>query len=373
MKDRKSIIKYGLTAAIMAFSIMLIGPSQVSAKEVVHDDADQYRDQKAIQEAIDNGEDVVLKGEIYLNGYLRIKSGTHIEATGATIKCRGNMFANADGVDSFNDFSLNGGTWIRADGADGNPAFEPKHDTQSAIKLWGGNGIKITNATLKVSGMGGHNIELVACKNVTIDNCIIEGQGSSSDKTCEQIQLDMAAPTTAAFVPSSMYGECCENVVINKCTVTGNRGVAANIPIKGGNAVKTYSSNYHKKISVTNCNITSLKTEALLLFNTNGITVTDNEIISNAKKSQKYKSFGLHVQTYGSGKGGFSKGKVVVKNNTIKGGMFGASISGTTGHAKFGKVTFTGNTVFSKGGIDNAYHIDSYKSLKDKGNKCKKW
>ena len=158
-------------------------------------------------------------------------------------------------------------------------------------------------------------------------------------------------------------------ITINNCEVTGCRAVCANYD----KSKKKNANKYHKNIKVTNCTLTGESAEGLMIFNTKGITVKNNTIISNAPKSRKYFSPGLHIQVYGNGKGGFNKGKVKVTGNTIKDGMFGAFISANTSKTKFGKITFKNNKLYSKAGKNNAYHIDTYKKLTDKGNKSKKW
>lgn len=375
MRDIKIISKVGLAAAAMAFSMMLIVPVQAKAATVTitHNPEskpggeDEYADTNNIKEALKRGDSVKLKAgdEFYLKGPIDAIDGTSIDATGATILCKKSAVHNSDDSKSISNFSINGGTWLRASN------FELDG---SSFRFHYGDNLKFTNMTIKMANMENHSIELVACKNVIIDGCVIEGQGTGGKKSVEeQIQIDVATPRTAPFLKGKnaglLDGTCCENITINNCKVIGCRAVCANYDKSN----KKFKSKYHKNIKVTNCELTGETAEGLMIFNTKGITVKHNKLISNAPKSRKYFSPGLHIQVYGNGKGGFDKGKVKVTNNTIKGGICGAFISANTSKTKFGKVTFKGNKVYTKGEKDSAYHIDSYKKLTDKGNKKKEW
>ena len=77
MRDVNRLAKYGMAAAAMAFSIMLISPVQVKAAyEVKHnascvqEDEKNSNDQKDIQEALEKYKDIKLESgkEYYLQG-----------------------------------------------------------------------------------------------------------------------------------------------------------------------------------------------------------------------------------------------------------------------------------------------------------------
>lgn len=362
-------------AAAMAFSMMLMGPVQAKAATVtIAHDPDckpgseyKYSDTKKIKDALERGDSVILKSgdEFYLDGPLDAYDGTSIDATGATILCNKAAVHNKTESKSISNFSITGGTWLRASGSN----FDG-----TTFRFHYGDNLKFTGMTIKASNIENHAIELVACKNVIIDDCTVEGQGSGGKKSVEeQIQIDVATPRTAPFLKNEnsglLDGTGCENITINNCTVKGCRAVCANYD----KTKKKYANKYHKNIKVTNCDLTGETAEGLMIFNTKGVTVKNNTIISNAPKSRKYFSPGLHLQVYGNGKGGFDKGKVNITGNTIKGGMCGAFISANTSKTRFGKITFKNNKVYSKAGKQGAYHIDTYKKLTDKGNKSKKW
>lgn len=378
MRDIKRITRYGFTAAAMAFSMMLMGPVQAKAAYVVKhtegcepgcSDGRKNMDKDAIKEALLNQKDIKLESgkTYYLYGPLDAVDGASIDATGATIVCEKVILHNdAKTTDSIKDFSINGGTWKRS---------PTSNSDGTSFRFHYGDNLKFTNMTIESANMENHAIELVACKNVLIDNCTITGQGTGGKKSVEeQIQIDVATPRTAPFLKSAgksnlLDGTGCENITINNCTVKGCRAVCANYD----KTKKKYANKYHKNIKVTNCDLTGETAEGLMIFNTKGVTVKNNTIISNAPKSRKYFSPGLHLQVYGNGKGGFDKGKVNITGNTIKGGMCGAFISANTSKTRFGKITFKNNKVYSKAGKQGAYHIDTYKKLTDKGNKSKKW
>ncbi|WP_026491759.1 right-handed parallel beta-helix repeat-containing protein [Butyrivibrio sp. XPD2002] len=374
MRDVKRLAKYGMAAAAMAFSIMLISPVQAKAaylvkhnEKCVQEDEKNSNDQKAIQEALEKYKDIKLESgkEYYLQGPIDAVDGGSIDATGATIICRKVIIHNKTESKSIANFSIKGGTWKRSNKSEADG---------SSFRFHYGTNLKFTDMTIEHAKMENHAIELVACSNVLIENCKITGQGDYSKKSVEeQIQIDVATERTAPFLKDKnsglLNGTGCKNITINNCEVTGCRAVCANYD----KSTKKNANKYHKNIKVTNCTLTGESAEGLMIFNTKGITVKNNTIISNAPKSRKYYSPGLHIQVYGNGKGGFNKGKVKVTGNTIKGGMFGAFISANTSKTKFGKITFKNNKLYSKAGKNNAYHIDTYKKLTDKGNKSKKW
>ncbi len=376
MRNIKRVTRFGLAAAAMAFSMMLFSPFQAKAAYTVqHTDGCEpggayelrHKDKDAIKEALKEYKDIKLEDgkTYYIAGPIDAVDGGSIDAGTATIICEKVIVHNNEKeTDSIANFSINGGTWKKSPSAqvDG-----------SSFRFHFGNNLKFTNMVIEHANMENHAIELVACKNVLIEHCTITGQGSAGKKSVEeQIQIDIAAPSTAPFLKKAgktnlLNGQGCVNITINDCTVIGGRAICANLPTP--TKYKKYHNSYHKNITVTNCTLTGTTSEGLMIFNTKGATITDNVIISNASKSQdKYKAFGLHVQIYGNAKSGL---KYTIKNNTIKGRSGSAVISANTSKTKFNKVTFTGNKCYSKAG--NSYHIDSYKKLKDKGNKSEKW
>lgn len=381
MRDNSKIFaKAGVIVSLAAMCFALVGPVKAKAGTVAPDpsqdttfadEKNDWRDSKAVQEELDANHSVTLESgkTYYFNKAILLRSGDTFDATGATIYCKGRIFkqmtkdgkAGSTDIDygTLNGVTVTGGTWLASPA---NPY------AGSSIQFAYANNLNFKNMTIKHAQAEYHTFEFVACNNVRIDGCTIEPINAGKRKSVEeQIQIDQATKNLAAFLPANLQnGTMCSNIVINDCTVTGCRAVCANLDVKANSS--KFFNKYHKNITVSNCKLTGTQSEALMLFNTKGITVTGNTITSNAPKSRSFYASGLRIQVYGKGSGGFSKGKVNIKNNTISGKKYGIHIQKGTSKTKFGKVTISGNNISCKSGKNNAIKADFSSNLKLKNN-----
>ena len=287
-------------------------------------------------------------GEEYTLPYaIKIPQGRNItiNAEGATIIIQKGAIANADfsigGYGAVSGLTVNGGTWKSADGNGG---------TTSAFKIAQGQNITLKNMTIECASAGNHSVELIACKNVLVENCKITPVGSSSGKE-EQLQIDLASPATAGTVltGAALDGSTCQNVRIVNCEVTGNRGIGVNADVKNANGAGKknrgkYQNKYHKNIEISGCTILGKKAEGLMAYNVIGLNIHDNNITSMASAKKENYSSGIHALNQGKG----GKMTVTIKNNTVKGGKQ-AIFVGSNG-AKIKKATVTNNKASSKKG-----------------------
>lgn len=273
-----------------------------------------------------------------------------INADGATIISQKGTVSNADftitDYQAIKGLSINGGTWKSST----NEGYKG-----SSFKLAHGQNISFNKMDIQNTNMGSHSIEVVACKNVVIDGCTIQGLGSASGRE-EQVQIDLAAPGTAGNFLSgaALNGATCQNVTIQNCTITGNKGIGINADgktsassVKKANGGK-YPNKYHKNITVANNTITGQKGEGLMAYNVIGLVVTDNNIVSKLSAKKGNISAGIHYLNQGKGK----KMTATIKNNTVKGGKYAIFVG--TNSAKIKKVVITNNTTKCKGAKGNS-------------------
>ena len=335
-----------------------------------------YTDRSNIENELSRSGSVTLKKgkTYYTDGPIRVRSNQTINATGATIICRKTMLINIpDRVkyNSIKNFTLIGGTWkyIGSDGYHG-----------SSIKLTHGKNLKFYNVTIRHAHASGHSMELVSCKNIVISGCDIAPLGSSSSKTEESIQLDVATHSTAYFLESSPFngsiarklqnGVGCKNVTIENCTIVGNRGVVANYTRGSGGK---YLRRLHKNITLRNNTIVGLRGEGVALFNTKTATVTGNTIKSFAAGSSSAYTIGLHFACFGYNSK-LSTGKITVTNNVIAGGRQALQVYSHTS-SKYGTVTIRKNKLYCKNGKSAALKVRSSQcvSLNKGKNKTYSW
>lgn len=314
--------------------------------------------------------DIILKdGETYyLRGILYVRSNQSITATGAEIISRSGAFRNKPTKTNYNsisNFTVDGGTWknVKKDG------FK-----NTMIQFSHGKNITIKNATVYCNNQG-HSIELIACKNVNIDNCVLKGLGKCPTNSVEeQLQIDLATPVTAPtlkeYGKKFLNGQICQNITVKNCTISGARGVCANYASKE----KKYQSKFHKNIVLKNNKITGNSAEAVALFNVMGATVENNTIVTKSKRTNTAYSVGLHIAMFGKAPSGMNKAVYKVNNNTIKGGRQGFYVYSHSG-SQFGSVTGKSNKCYAKAGKGKAILVDkkSVKKTSLKKNKLYNW
>jgi hypothetical protein len=329
-----------------------------------------YEDYSNISDALKTDGDVILVSgaTYYLNNTLYVESNQSITATGATIISDAGVFRNTatkTNYKSINHFTVNGGTWKNSS----KNGWE-----RTMIQFSHGKNITIKNATVYCNYKG-HSIELIACKNVTVDNCTLIPQGKcDSDSVEEQLQIDIATPKTAPTIGGEgsklVQGQTCQNITVKNCTITGGRGVCANF----ASTEDKYKGKFHKNIVLKNNKITGVSSEGVALFNVLGAVVENNVIISKSKRTNTAYSVGLHIAIFGKAPSSIKSCVYKVNNNTIKGGRQGFFVYSHAA-SKLGKVEAKGNKCYAKAGKEKALQVSSGSVIKTSlsKNKLYKW
>ena len=204
---------------------------------------------------------------------------------------------------------------------------------------------------IKVSNYEGHTMEFVACKNITVKNCKIMPLGKAKkDSVEEQIQIDIAAPSTASDTKERTNGGTCDNIKIIGCTVKGCRAVCANYAAKDqGKWVNKFPTN----ITIKNCKLTGVSSEALTLSNTTSATITGNKIISNAPSNRRNYARGCDVIIYGKVPAKIKNRNLKISNNEIRGANYGLLVSSMSS-SSFDKLTLKNNKFYAKSSAASA-------------------
>ena len=367
-----SLVFAALVPAV-AFAATTIEPSG---------DTSGTSDRKSIQAAIDSGDTVVLQSgaTYYTDANLKVKSGTTIEATGATIICvkeKSGAFRNQvkEGCYNYNScvgVKVTGGYWKHVN---------PNGYQASLIQFTHASNITFKDLTAEGS-FNHHAVEFIACKNVTMDGCTVKAVGKGKSTSAEEsVQFDIATPKSAPTVlknygSKAVNGQVCQDIKVNNCKIMGSRGLTTNKP--HGSVVDKYG-NCHKNITITNSTIIGTTSEAVALFNAVGkINVSNNTIASYSTRTGVAYSAGLHIALFGKKitKTTGKSIKATIKNNTIKGGRQGMFIYSHAPKARMGTFTVTNNKGYAKKGknmalVNNAgYGATKYKASK---NKTYKW
>lgn len=350
---RVNIKKSLLGAGLILAAVLFLRKSETVRAGVV--EANGSTDAYNIQQELNKTGRVTLeKGGTYrLYDSLVLGSNMSIEAEGATIICEKPIAFNIPEKTDYKaaaDISINGGTWKSE--ADGYYA--------SSFKFTHASNIKLTNMKIRAANLSGHSIELVACKNVVIDNCDIAGLGSSDSLTEEAVQLDIASSVTAPFLQGvpfrtdladKLYNKAgCKNITIKNSRIVGNRGVAANHTKNDGDAINSI----HENITLTGNNITGLKGEGVVLFNAKSAIVKNNKIRSLRKGKSDAYTVGLHITTFSNDKA-LKKAVFKITGNIIYGGRQAVMVYSHSG-IKFGKAVIEKNKLFCKAGKEFAIH-----------------
>lgn len=226
-----------------------------------------------------------------------------------------------------------------------------------------------------------HAVELIACKNVTVDKCKLLAKGKTISGSLEEaLQIDIATRKTATTFKTSakkyVNGQTCKNITVKNCTIRGSRGVCANRTDSENNK---WLKKHHTNIKLINNTITGTTSEAVALHNAAGITVKNNKIYSKGKRTGTTYSIGLNIASFGK-TNLTSKKKVTITGNTIKGGRQAIQVvtykntkSGAYGSHKFGTVIIKKNKLFCKRGKGNCILTKRCKHVKKSGNKNHKW
>ena len=366
----KNLLKY-FNLLLVTFSLCIMCSMEAKAAMTVPASGDKSgrEDYKAIMNALAEDGDVILEdgSTYYIKATLWVENNQSITATGATIISKTGAFRNKPSqlnYKSIKGFTVDGGTWKNMDPAGFKKAF---------IQFSHGSNITIKNATVYCN-YEGHAIELIACKNVLIDNCNVKAVGKCKSTSAEeQIQIDVATPRTAPTIGSYgakyVKGQTCQNITVSNCTVVGARGICANLCKD-----EKYKGKFHKNIVLTNNKVTGMASEAVALFNVVGATVENNTIVTKSKRTTTAYSVGLHIAMFGKAPTTMNKAVYTIQGNTIKGGRQGVFVYSHSS-SKFGKVIAKNNKCYAKAGKDKALvvHKDASKQSKLSKNKTYVW
>ncbi len=314
---------------------------------------------------------IIPKGSTVKIEYLiRVGNNTTIIADGATIiqtkDKTGVISTNVDsaGYNSVKNIKIQGGTWKN----------EVTKSGGTMMRFAMGSNITITGATVETN-YEGHAIELIACKNVTVQKCKLIAKGKiNADSVEDALQIDLATPITAPGIKAEggekyLKGQTCSNIKILNNTIMGSRGLCANYASKE----PKYQNKFHDNITVRGNTITSVSAEALALLNTLNATVENNKIVSKAPRSRDNYSNGLNIVAMGTTPK-LSKAQLVIKNNTIKGAWRALRIESPTTSGKYKKATIQNNKLYTKdGGKETDLFLRSVSKISKKKNKTYKW
>lgn len=304
-------------------------------------------------------------------------SNTEIIATGAKITFEKGSWAifvkpKATNYKSFDNLTIIGGTWRRADSTDSG-----NHGT--VFSLAHGNHLTIDGVDVK-SAKGGHGIEIIACKNVIVENSNLDVDGTCTSGDGEEaLQIDLAtkktAPKLASYGKKYIKGQTCKNVQILNNTIVGAMGICINMYT--GNGGK-YKSKYHHNVVISGNNVTGLSSTGIAVFNTIGATITNNTVYSYSSKYKNVKSCAIHTDFLGRPSKSFSKSKLTITGNSAYGGYRGIhAFVHTSNGRKYSRITVKNNLAFNKSSKSPAILKSalkkSTKKLKYSGNQISKW
>lgn len=367
-KETFSLIIMGLLISFCAMDVSaeVIHSNQYLKDNGISQDIDKGSDYENIIASLkEDGEVTLVKGETYkVSKTISLKDGWSIDATGATIYCDRAVFSNEltkTNYGSLKNVKIKGGTWL----SDSKQGY-----MKTYIHFTHASNIELSDMTINSTNYEGHTIELVACKNVTIKNCKITPKGKAGKKSVEEpLQIDLATGTTYPAIAGTKFanGATCKNIKIIGCTIKGNRGICANYSPRESK----YFNKFHENITIKNCKITGVCSEAVALFNTAGATITGNTIITKAPLSRASYSVGCHFHLFGKNSVA-KKRKITVSKNVIKGGRQALYFYSQTSQ-QYGKVTIKNNKLYCKNGAGNALKTVSVSNLTSSGNKTNGW
>lgn len=363
-----------LFIAFAFICICSIAVSVISAEATVtitpSGDKSGKEDYRNIVAALEEDGNIVLKkgGVYYIKATLYVSSNQSIKATGATVISASGAVRNAPtavNYNSINNFTLDGGTWK-------NKSSEGYKT--SMIQFSHGKNITIKNATIECNYQG-HAVEIIACKNVTVENCKLLGIGKVVNNSVEeQLQIDIAtpktAPTVAEYGSKFVKGQTCKNITIKNNTIRGSRGICANY----ASTEPKYINKFHKNIKIIGNKVNSKTAESIALFNTIGATVKNNKLTNKSSRTDTAYSVGLHITMLANAPASIKKATYTVSGNTIKGGRQGLFVYSHSS-SKFGKVIAKNNKCYAKAGASSALviHKDSSIKASTSKNKTYKW
>ena len=228
----------------------------------------------------------------------------------------------------------------------------------------------MTDMTISHPNYKGHAIELVACRDVLIDNDTITPVGTPGSSLETMVQIDIATDATYPRAKGTQFsnGATCKNVTVQNCSIKGERAIATGYDYAG----QGYVNNSHTGIRIINNDLTSYNAEGIFLANAKTASVKGNTVVSRCKKYSSEKSIGIHYLLCGK----VSKASFTCSGNTVKGGQHAVrAYSVKAPKVKIKSVTIKNNKLYCKKGKKNAIRVEkkAVSKLKTAGNKTKKW
>lgn len=373
MKRTKEKYRVLLVAALVismliAFAGVAYGAS--SSVTVKPSGKTDNTDVKRITNALKKYKTVKLKKgkKYYLETPIHARSNRTLIATGATIVSKDDVITcdlNKADYSNVVNFTVKGGTW---------KSKSKEGYKRTSIRFVHGANIKLMNMTIKHPSYNGHAIELVGCKDVLVDNVKIIPQGTAKKSVETMLQIDIA--TTANYPrfskkPSLSNGAVCDNIVIQNCTITGNKAVAAGFD-KGNK--QGFINSAHTNIQILNNKLVGKNAEALFLPNVKNAVVSGNYIESDLNNSTD-NAIGCHFLVAGN----ISDTSFTCTNNTIKGGKYALRVwpQLQPEGVLVGSTVITGNACYCKAGAGSAIQAASKgiteNGLTLTGNSTYKW
>ena len=271
-------------------------------------------------------------------------SNTTIIADGATLimnEAHKGILANrpkAVNYQSLQNVRIQGGTW----------KLRNETDSCSVFRFSHGSDLVIDGVTI-VSNYESHAIALVAMKDATVQNCMLQVQGRKNSNSVEEaLQIDVATPKTAPalvqFGSRYVQGQTCKNIRILNNTIEGSRGLGVNFD---GSGARKYVNQFHDKITIIGNTMTGYSAEGCVIYNTLNAVVKDNVITSHSTRRKKSYSVGLNVTIQGKAqKKKMKKAKLLVEGNTIYGVRQGMQLVSMTS-SKYKKATVRNNQCYA--------------------------
>lgn len=334
---------------------------------------DAARNRQALEYILDNDKKktlVIPKGKtVEVEAVIDIGDNTTIIADGATIIQQVNgLGLIKHGVDKINyksiqNVKIQGGTWKNKVNSKGCTMFRFAH----------GNNLTFKDVKIETNYQG-HALELIACKNVTVNGCNLYAANKktrSKNSVEEALQIDIATPITAPGVYEStknkkfVSGQTCKNITVKNCKVSGSRGICANFASKE----KKYLGKYHMGITIDNCKAIGESGEGIALFNAVGIKVNNCMIRSNSIRKKEAYSVGLHLALMGKNKISEKYSNIITKNKIY--GYRQALNIDSHDTSLYGKTTVK-NNIGKASDKKTAFHMVRCKKLIASGNKASK-
>src|SRR5690606_98728 len=228
-------------------------------------------DTAAIQAALDaansagGGEVYVPTGSYALKAPLRIYSNTRLRADKRATFIRAASYSpmllpgigDVDGYEGVQNVEVSGGTW------DGNGSQFPSGF--SHLMFGHARNILIQDVQL-VNNYNSHCIELNACQNVIVRNCIMKGYAGT--RIAEAVQIDLAKDSNVFPHYGNYDNTPCDNILISGCVVEDySRGIG------GHNAT---AGVFHTNIRIIGCHFRNLTDQAIRGYQWKYVSIIGN-------------------------------------------------------------------------------------------------